>query len=85
MIHADRHGAVVIPLELAADLPRCIELSIVNERPLLEAAKKIRILDCDPGTGISRFSEHTLSPLGGEPKILNDLPVFGSVARESGY
>lgn len=40
LVHADRHGAVIIPRELAADLLRCIELTFSKERPLLEAAKR---------------------------------------------
>jgi len=40
LIHADRHGAVIIPPELAGDLPRCIALTESREKPLLEAARK---------------------------------------------
>lgn len=40
LIHADRHGAVVIPRELAPELIRCIDLTFAKERPLLEAAKR---------------------------------------------
>jgi len=40
IVHADRHGAVIIPRELAPDLLRCIDLTFAKERPLLEAAKR---------------------------------------------
>lgn len=40
LIHADRHGAVVIPHELIPELVRCIDLTFAKERPLLEAAKR---------------------------------------------
>lgn len=40
LIHADRHGAVVIPEELAAEMPRCIDLMTAKEAPILAAARK---------------------------------------------
>jgi len=40
LIHADRHGAVVIPQELAAEMPRCIDLMTAKEAPILAAASK---------------------------------------------
>lgn len=40
IVHADRHGAVVISKELAPELVRCIDLTFAKERPLLEAAKR---------------------------------------------
>lgn len=40
IVHADRHGAVIIPRELAPELLRCIDLTFAKERPLLEAAKR---------------------------------------------
>ncbi|WP_081489419.1 RraA family protein [Advenella kashmirensis] len=40
LIHADRHGAVVIPLEALAGLPRGIDVITAKERPLIEAAKR---------------------------------------------
>ncbi len=39
VIHADRHGAVVIPVALLEDLPDAIELCLRRERPILEAAR----------------------------------------------
>jgi regulator of RNase E activity RraA len=39
LIHADRHGAVVIPAEFIADMPRCIDLVIRKERPIISAAR----------------------------------------------
>jgi regulator of RNase E activity RraA len=39
LIHADRHGAVVIPLEVAARLPDAAELCARRETPILEIAR----------------------------------------------
>lgn len=39
LIHADRHGAVVIPLSLLDKLPASIETVFAKERPIIEAAK----------------------------------------------
>jgi len=40
LIHADHHGAVVIPHEVAAEIPRCIDLTTAKEAPILAAARK---------------------------------------------
>ncbi len=40
LIHADCHGAVVIPMELAAKLPAAIDLLARKEKVILDAAKK---------------------------------------------
>ncbi len=39
LIHADRHGAVVIPHEVARDLPRAAELCGRREEPILKVAR----------------------------------------------
>jgi regulator of RNase E activity RraA len=39
LIHADRHGAVVIPLDVAARLPEAAELCGRRETPILEIAR----------------------------------------------
>lgn len=39
LIHADRHGAVVIPLEVAERLPLAIDLCMRREAPVLAAAR----------------------------------------------
>lgn len=39
LVHADRHGAVVIPVEAAAQLPEAIELCQRREAPILTAAR----------------------------------------------
>ena len=39
LIHADRHGAVVIPRDAALQLPEAIDLCIRKEKPVLEAAR----------------------------------------------
>jgi regulator of RNase E activity RraA len=39
LIHADRHGAIVIPLDLAAKLPDAAELCGRRETPILEIAR----------------------------------------------
>ena len=40
LIHADRHGAVVIPKELAEELPNSIELMFRREKVILDACKR---------------------------------------------
>ena len=40
LIHADRHGAVVIPNELAEKLPKAIELLLKREKIILDACKR---------------------------------------------
>lgn len=40
LIHADRHGAVIIPAEVALEMPRCIDLMTAKEAPILAAARK---------------------------------------------
>jgi regulator of RNase E activity RraA len=39
LVHADRHGAVVIPLDVAAKLPKAAELCGRRETPILEIAR----------------------------------------------
>jgi regulator of RNase E activity RraA len=39
LVHADRHGAVVIPLDVAAKLPEAAELCGRRETPILEIAR----------------------------------------------
>jgi regulator of RNase E activity RraA len=39
VIHADRHGAVVIPLDVAAKLPEAAELCGRRETPILDIAR----------------------------------------------
>lgn len=39
LVHADRHGAVVIPLEAVIELPAAIDLCERREAPLLKAAR----------------------------------------------
>jgi regulator of RNase E activity RraA len=39
LIHADRHGAIVIPLDVAARLPEAAELCGRRETPILEIAR----------------------------------------------
>jgi len=40
LIHADRHGAVVIPNELAEKLPKAIDLLLKREKIILDACKR---------------------------------------------
>ena len=40
LLHADRHGAVVIPAELSQKLPEAIELMISREKVILDACKR---------------------------------------------
>jgi regulator of RNase E activity RraA len=39
LIHADRHGAIVIPIDLASKLPEACELCARREEPILEIAR----------------------------------------------
>jgi regulator of RNase E activity RraA len=39
LIHADRHGAIVIPIDIAAKLPDAAELCGRRETPILEIAR----------------------------------------------
>ena len=39
LIHADRHGAIVIPLDIAAKIPDAAELCGRRETPILEIAR----------------------------------------------
>jgi regulator of RNase E activity RraA len=39
LIHADQHGAIVIPLDIAAKLPEAAELCGRRETPILEIAR----------------------------------------------
>lgn len=40
LIHADKHGAVVIPAHLASQMPRAIQIMIQREQLILEAARQ---------------------------------------------
>jgi regulator of RNase E activity RraA len=50
LIHADRHGAVVIPHEVAAKVPGAVDLGARREKVILDAAKA-------PGFGIAQLRE----------------------------
>jgi regulator of RNase E activity RraA len=39
LVHADRHGAVVVPVELARAVPDAARTVVERERPILEAAR----------------------------------------------
>ena len=39
LIHADRHGAIVIPIDLASKLPEACDLCARREEPILEIAR----------------------------------------------
>jgi len=39
LIHADRHGAIVIPVDVAPKLPEACELCARREAPILEIAR----------------------------------------------
>ena len=40
LVHADRHGAVIIPHEVARDVPAAAELCMRREAPILAACKE---------------------------------------------
>jgi regulator of RNase E activity RraA len=50
IIHADRHGAVVIPADAVAKLPEAIDVLARRERVLIEASKQ-------PGFSIERLRQ----------------------------
>ena len=50
LIHADRHGAVVIPETVIADLGKAIDTVVANEAIILGPARK-------PGFNIERLEE----------------------------
>jgi regulator of RNase E activity RraA len=39
LVHADRHGAVVIPPEVAAGIPAAVELLVRREKAILDVAR----------------------------------------------
>lgn len=50
LIHADRHGALVIPPDVAAELPQAAERVMKVERVMIEASKQ-------PDFGIAKLEE----------------------------
>ena len=48
LIHADRHGAVVVPPDVAAAVPDAVERLAAAESVLIEASR-------EPGFGIDRL------------------------------
>ena len=50
IIHADRHGALIIPSEVILDLKQAIETVIANEAIVLEPAR-------EPGFDIKKLEE----------------------------
>jgi regulator of RNase E activity RraA len=50
LIHADRHGALVIPLDVAAELPQAAERVMKVERVMIEASKQ-------PDFGIAKLEQ----------------------------
>lgn len=50
IVHADRHGAIVIPLDVLEKIPAAIDLMARKEKVILDAAKK-------PGFGIAALKE----------------------------
>jgi len=45
IIHADRHGAVVIPADAVAKIPAAVDLLARREKVIIEASKQPRLLD----------------------------------------
>ena len=39
LIHADRHGAVIIPFEVAKEVPKALDLMVRREKVILDAAR----------------------------------------------
>lgn len=40
IVHADRHGAVVVPAEVVKEVPKAVDLLVRREKVILDAAKK---------------------------------------------
>jgi regulator of RNase E activity RraA len=40
IVHADRHGAAVIPADVVADIPKICDLLARKEKVILDAARK---------------------------------------------
>jgi regulator of RNase E activity RraA len=50
VIHADRHGAVVVPAEAIKDLPAAVALLVRREKVIIDAAKA-------PGFSVARLRQ----------------------------
>jgi regulator of RNase E activity RraA len=50
LVHADRHGAVVIPPEAIKDLPAAVDLLARREKVIIDAAKA-------PGFSVARLRQ----------------------------
>jgi hypothetical protein len=50
VIHADRHGAVVVPAEAIKELPAAVDLLARREKVLIDAAKA-------PGFSVARLRQ----------------------------
>lgn len=50
LVHADRHGAVVIPLDVAAKIPAAVDLLVRKEKEILDAAR-------DPSFNMAKLRE----------------------------
>ena len=50
LVHADRHGAVVVPADAVAALPEAVDLLMRREALILEAAR-------DPACTVDRIKE----------------------------
>jgi len=63
LIHADRHGAIVIPTDIAAKLPDAAELCARRETPILDIARKQRLLAGEAERGIEALGGDSLGAL----------------------
>jgi regulator of RNase E activity RraA len=50
VIHADRHGAIVVPAEAVRDIPAAVDLIARREKVIIEAARA-------PGFSIARLRQ----------------------------
>lgn len=57
IVHADRHGAVVIPVDLVERLPDAIDLCMRRERPILEAARSGRLTVEDLAAALAKSED----------------------------
>ena len=64
VIHADRHGAVVIRPEAIKEIPAAVALIARREKVIIDASKTPRLFGRPPAPGLRRARGHSLRPRG---------------------
>jgi regulator of RNase E activity RraA len=57
ILHADRHGAVVIPADIAARIPEAVDLLVRREKVILDACRQPGFSTADIRAAFERISE----------------------------